>query len=210
VQMKWIVLLTVQVLAASLSWAEGDIAKGKALFATCVSCHGEQGSGNVELAAPNLAHLPAVYVVAQLDKFRAGVRGGPNDSAAARQMAAMASTLADEQALYDIAAYVTTLDGPASAASVSGDVVLGADYYNQFCGACHGAAAQGNLALNSPPLAGADDWYLVAQLHAFREGIRGSGPNDKTGRQMRAMAGVLPDDKAIADVVAYIRTLGSN
>jgi cytochrome c553 len=59
-------------------------------------------------------------------------------------------------------------------------------------------------------LAGADDWYLVAQLQAFREGIRGSGPNDKTGRQMRAMAGVLPDDKAIADVVAYIRTLGSN
>ena len=101
-QMKWIALLTVQVLAASLSWAEGDIARGKALYATCVSCHGEQGSGNVELAAPNLAHLPAVYVVAQLDKFRAGVRGGPNDSAAARQMAAMASTLADEQACLSI------------------------------------------------------------------------------------------------------------
>lgn len=208
--MKWIVLLTVQVLAASPGWAEGDIARGKALYANCVSCHGEQGSGSVDLAAPNLAHLPAVYVVAQLDKFRSGARGGKGASTAAQQMTAMAATLADEQALYDVAAYIATLEGQASPASVSGDVVLGADYYNQFCGACHGAEAQGNLALNSPPLAGADDWYLVTQLHAFREGVRGSTPNDKTGRQMRAMAGVLPNDQAIADVVAYIRTPDSN
>jgi cytochrome c oxidase subunit 2 len=63
------------------------------------------------------------------------------------------------------------------------------------------------LALNSPPLVGADDWYLAAQLQAFRGGTRGTQPRDKTGKQMRMMAGTLPDDQAIAAVVAYIRSL---
>ena len=75
------------------------------------------------------------------------------------------------------------------------------------CGACHGAAAEGNVALNSPRLAGSDDWYLLAQLQAFRSGQRGSHPEDRTGRQMRAMAGVLPDEQSMRDVVAFIRTL---
>ena len=71
----------------------------------------------------------------------------------------------------------------------------------------HGPAAEGNVALNSPRLAGSDDWYMVAQLQAFRSGQRGTHPDDRTGRQMRAMAGVLPDDKAIADVVAFVNSL---
>jgi len=84
---------------------------------------------------------------------------------------------------------------------------VGAGYYRQFCAACHGPAAEGNPALNSPRLAGADDWYLVAQLEAFRGGARGSHAQDRTGKQMRAMAGVLPDDAAVAAVAAYIRSL---
>lgn len=209
-RIKWIALLATQALLTSLAFAEGDVAQGKTVYTSCVSCHGKQGGGNAELAAPRLSHLPAVYILAQLDKFRSGTRGGKETSAAAQQMAAMAATLTDEQALYDVATYVATLQGAGTPAAVSGDVVLGGDYYNQFCGACHGAAAQGNPALNSPPLAGADDWYLVSQLQAFREGVRGSQPDDKTGRQMRAMASVLPNEKAIADVVAYISSLGNN
>ena len=90
---------------------------------------------------------------------------------------------------------------------MQGDQQLGGDYYNQFCGACHGARAEGNAALNSPRLAGSDDWYLLAQLAAFADGVRGAHKDDRTGRQMRAMAGVLPDDQARADVVAFIRSL---
>jgi cytochrome c553 len=82
------------------------------------------------------------------------------------------------------------------------------DYYNQFCGACHGAAAQGNTGLNSPRLSGSDDWYLLEQLKAFRAGSRGAHPKDRTGKQMRAMAGLLPDDKTVQDVVVFIRTVG--
>jgi cytochrome c oxidase subunit 2 len=47
----------------------------------------------------------------------------------------------------------------------------------------------------------------MAQLQAFREGTRGRHPDDRTGKQMRAMAGVLPSEQAMRDVVAFITSL---
>ena len=187
--------------------AEGDAQKGQGLYATCVACHGANGEGNPALKAPRINHLEPVYIAAQLQKFKSGHRGGEGSSAAAMTMAPMAAVVADEQAGADVAAYVSGLEGGPSEASIEGDKTLGADYYNQFCGACHGAAAEGNLALNSPRLAGTDDWYLSEQIRAFRAGERGAHPDDRTGKQMRAMAMVLPNDQAIADVVAFIRSL---
>lgn len=187
--------------------AAGDATAGQALYGTCAACHGARGEGNAALNAPRLNHLESVYVEAQLLKFKQGVRGGSGATSLAVQMASMANTLADEQAVADVSAYIASLDSPAPAATVEGDSALGGDYFNQFCGACHGPAAEGNLALNSPRLVGSDDWYLVSQLEAFRSGARGSHPDDRTGRQMRAMSGVLPDDKAVADVVAFINSL---
>ncbi len=194
-------------LSSAVVFALDDADAGKAHYATCVACHGENGQGNRALNAPRLSHLQAVYVTAQLQKFRSGMRGGANDTDAARQMAPMAVTLPDDEALTDVAAYIASLESPVSAATVEGDVTLGADYYNQLCGACHGAGGVGNPALNSPRLAGSDDWYLEAQVLAFRAGQRGAHPEDKTGRQMRAMAAILPDEQAIKDVVAYLHSL---
>ena len=203
-------LATAAILLLSLpvagAWAEGDPAAGKALYVTCVSCHG-QGGGNQALNAPRLTHLSAEYLASQLKKFKSGERGGPGASAPAIQMAGMAGTLADDQAIADVAAYISSLESEVSPVTVEGDQTLGGDYYNQFCGACHGARAEGNAALNSPRLAGSDDWYLLAQLSAFSDGVRGAHEDDRTGRQMRAMAGVLPDEKARTDVVAFIRGL---
>lgn len=187
--------------------AEDDPKRGGELYAACAACHGAQGEGNPGLKAPRLTHLSSVYIVAQLQKFKAGYRGGDGASDSARQMAAMAATLADDQAMYDTAAYIGTLQGGASPVTIKADVEQGAKYYRQYCAACHGPGAQGNPALNSPRLAGADDWYIVTQLQSFRAGSRGSDANDRTGKQMRAMAGVLPDDDAVAAVAAYIRSL---
>ncbi len=187
--------------------AADDMAAGKASYASCIACHGDSAQGNQALNAPRLNHLEPVYIAAQLQKFRDGIRGGEGDTAISRQMAPMAATLADAKAMADVAAYIASLDSPSSPVTVSGDVAMGADYYNQFCGACHGAGAVGNPALNSPRLVGADDWYMHAQLLSFRGGHRGSHPEDKTGRQMRAMAAVLPDEQAVKDVVAYLRSL---
>ncbi|MFT6276105.1 MAG: cytochrome c oxidase subunit 2 [Halioglobus sp.] len=124
-------------------------------------------------------------------------------------MAAMANTLASDQAVMEVAQYISTLADNPKVATVEGDIALGADYFNQMCGACHGPAAEGNPALNSPSLAGADDWYLLGQLTAFREGKRGMHADDRSGRQMRAMASVLPNEKAVNDVVAFIASLSA-
>ncbi len=180
---------------------------GNAHYATCVACHGDNAQGDRAMGAPRLNHLQAVYIDAQLRKFRSGLRGGEGATDAAKQMAAMAAVLPDEQAIADVSAYIASLDSEASAATIEGDVALGGDYYNQFCGACHGAAGVGNPALNSPRLAGSDDWYLEAQIHAFRAGQRGAHADDRTGRQMRAMAAILPNEQAIRDVVAYLHSV---
>tara|TARA_R110002110_G_scaffold205066_5_gene416874 strand:- start:61044 stop:61682 length:639 start_codon:yes stop_codon:yes gene_type:complete len=201
------VLLTCAALFGSAAFADGSTENGKKLYVTCAACHGADAQGNAALQAPRLNHLAPVYVMEQLQKFKSGVRGGSGSTAAATQMAPMAAMLADDQAMLDVANYIATLEGGPAAPSVQGDPRMGADYFNQFCGACHGGNAAGNLALHSPRLAGSDDWYLLAQINAFRDGSRGAHPDDRTGRQMRAMAGVLPDEQAIRDVVAFIASL---
>ncbi|CAA0110210.1 Cytochrome c4 [Zhongshania aliphaticivorans] len=75
------------------------------------------------------------------------------------------------------------------------------------CAACHGAAGEGNSALNSPSLVNQQDWYLERQLNAFRSGVRGSDPKDGYGAQMQAIAKTLPDEAAVKAVVSYISDL---
>lgn len=202
-----LMLAALGVTSVAISAAADNAEAGKAHYATCMACHGDKAQGNQLMNAPRLNHLEPVYIAAQLSKFRSGIRGGTDATATAMQMAPMAAILPDDQAVSDVAAYIATLQSPVSASTVEGDVTMGADYYNQFCGACHGAGAVGNLALNSPRLAGGDDWYMEAQLLAFRSGQRGSHPEDTTGKQMRAMAAILPDEQGVRDVVAYLHGL---
>ncbi|MDR2213133.1 MAG: c-type cytochrome [Pseudomonadales bacterium] len=75
------------------------------------------------------------------------------------------------------------------------------------CAACHGANAEGMEALNAPKLSGQEDWYIIRQLQNFKSGVRGTNPRDTYGMQMAPMAQILPDDQAMADVAAYIKTL---
>jgi len=180
---------------------------GSDQFAVCSGCHGERAQGDREQGAPRLNHLSQVYIAAQLEKFRSGQRGGEGASEQARRMAATARALDGEPALIDISAYIAGLDSAPSPATVSGDAALGAKYFRQLCAGCHGSDGSGNRALHAPRLAGSDDWYLEAQLQAFRSGARGTHTGDDSGRQMRSMAMALPDGDAVRDVVAYLRSL---
>jgi len=92
-----------------------------------------------------------------------------------------------------------------TASASAGDAAAGKALYT-VCAACHGPVGEGNQAMNSPPLAGQEDWSLVRQLKAFKEGIRGGAAGDMYGAQMRPMAATLADDAAIDNVVAYIGT----
>jgi cytochrome c oxidase subunit 2 len=75
------------------------------------------------------------------------------------------------------------------------------------CTACHGAQAEGNREVNAPKLSGQSDWYLARQLQMFKSGVRGAHEKDVYAKQMQPFAAMLADDKAINDVVAYIKTL---
>ncbi|NML47541.1 c-type cytochrome [Ramlibacter sp. G-1-2-2] len=108
------------------------------------------------------------------------------------------------------AAYSAWLDKQPTYASlrthVAGDAAVGKTLY-ATCAACHGAGGEGNVALNAPKLSGQGAWYLERQLQHFKAGMRGTQDKDTFGKMMAPMAATLPDDTAIANVVAYIATL---
>jgi cytochrome c oxidase subunit II len=89
---------------------------------------------------------------------------------------------------------------------VHGDPEQGKRHY-RTCSSCHGADGQGIWSTHAPRLANMSDWYLARQLQNFQQGIRGSHPQDFYGSQMRDMARVLADDKAITDLIDYVHTL---
>ena len=187
-------------------YAAGDAEKGKVLFEVCAVCHGANGEGNSALHAPVIGGQEDWYVERQLKNFKAGFRAGDPRDIYGAQMRAMAMTLADDQAIADVAAYVSSLKPPKPPASVTGDAALGQASF-VLCVACHGAKGEGNKALNSPKLTGQYDWYTVQQMKNYKEGIRGTNPQDIFGMQMRPMAMTLVDDAAINNMAAYINTL---
>lgn len=96
-----------------------------------------------------------------------------------------------------------------SAPAMAGDAGAGKGLFGA-CAACHGAQGEGNKAMNAPKLAGQEEWYLARQLGNFKKGIRGSAAGDTFGKQMAPMAMTLPDDAAVANVAAYIKTFPDN
>ena len=87
----------------------GDAKAGATAFATCMACHGPKGQGNEQLKAPPIAGQADWYLLAQLGKFRAGIRGAnPKDNSAA-MMRPMALALRDEQAMLDVVTHVASL-----------------------------------------------------------------------------------------------------
>ena len=93
-----------------------------------------------------------------------------------------------------------------SAAQAAGDPAAGKPLY-AVCAACHGSQAEGNAALHAPKLTGQGDWYLKRQLKYYKHGTRGTHDKDVFGKMMAPMAATLPDDAAIDNVTAYIKTL---
>lgn len=186
--------------------AAGDAAAGKALYAVCATCHGENGEGNKALNSPRIAGHGEWYVVRQLQNFRGGIRGADAKDPFGPQMAPMAMTLKDDQAVEDVAAYVASLQSDKPEETVSGDAEKGKTGYT-VCAACHGAKGEGNAALNAPGLTGQHDWYTVRQIKNFKDGVRGANPKDTFGAQMRPMAMTLATDEAVNDIAAYINSL---
>jgi cytochrome c oxidase subunit 2 len=186
--------------------AAGDPVAGQALFAACSACHGTRAEGNKALNAPKLCGQADWYLIRQLRNFRHGLRGADERDTNAKQMIPFAATLADDTAIRNVVAYISSLPEIRPVPSVTGDPRRGRALY-ETCVSCHGARAQGLWATNAPRLSNMSDWYLARQLKNFRSGIRGGHPQDFAGAQMAAMAKVLNDDASLRDLLDYVHTL---
>ena len=199
-------------LAKQQTWSDiqaipaGDVVAGKNSFLVCTSCHGQQAEGNFAMNAPSLLGLPSWYVERQLKYYKNGIRGAHEKDVYGRQMAPFANTLVNDAAIRDVTVYLESLDIVSTPNTLGGDPERGKNYY-VTCGACHGSEAQGNYALQAPPLAGQNDWYMKRQLENFRGGIRGAHKKDTHGHQMVLMARSLRDEQSIDDLLAYLNTL---
>ena len=194
------------IVSAMQVYATGDAAKGKARYAVCQACHGADGMGNKALNSPKIAGQEPWYLERQLKNFKAGIRGADSKDTYGMQMRPMALTLADDQSIRDMAAYVSSMPVERTVVpTIKADSEAGKAAY-VICQACHGSAGEGNKTLNAPKLAGLQDWYVTRQLKNFRSGIRGTKSGDMFGMQMRPMAMSLANDEAINNVAAYIAT----
>ncbi|MDX1481845.1 MAG: c-type cytochrome [Woeseiaceae bacterium] len=174
----------------------------------CTVCHGVQLMGNDLLKAPRLSGMAPWYIENQLQAFRKGWRGTHPEDLVGMEMQPMAAGLSDAQ-IERAAAFVGETRSPQPESMVEGDSQRGSRLYTS-CAACHALDGSGNEALGAPALAGQNDWYMIHQLENYREGRRGYAAEDVYGQQMRASTGLLADDQAIRDVVAYIMTLPTN
>ncbi len=93
----------------------GDALKGQALYATCMACHGMNGEGNPALKAPSQQGMDGWYMLAQLKKFKSGIRGNNPADIEAMTMKPILATLPDEDAMKNVIAYLMTLPGKSAA-----------------------------------------------------------------------------------------------
>jgi cytochrome c553 len=176
-----------------------DLAKGEASFAVCAACHGADGNSGTP-TFPKLAQQHPQYIVKQLQEFKSGKRDNP-------VMKPMATALSDSD-MANIAAWVSTKPAKTGFAKDKDLVRLGEKIYRggiadrqiAACSGCHSPNGAG-IPAQYPRLSGQHADYAVAQLTAFRDGVR------QNSVQMNQVAAKLNDReiKAVADYIAGLR-----
>jgi hypothetical protein len=141
----------------------------------CTACHGREGRPTANGYYPRIAGKPAGYLYEQLLNFRDGRRLSP--------MMTYMVDRQDEAYLQRMADYFSRLEFPhappaaarhAPALLAQGEqLVRKGDAARRLpaCTACHGERLTG-VAPAVPGLVGLPQYYLAAQLGAWREGLR--------------------------------------
>jgi cytochrome c553 len=177
--------------------AQADLAKGAASFgAVCAACHAPDGNSLIPVN-PKLAQQHPEYIMKQLTEFKAGKRENAI-------MNGMAATLSDSD-MKNIAYWVSSNKATPGAAKERDLVLLGENIYRggiadrqiPACAGCHSPNGAG-IPAQYPRLSGQHADYAVAQLTAFRDGLR------KNSLQMTQVAAKLNDReiKAVADYIS--------
>lgn len=204
---------TVLSATAPVAHAEGasDLnERGQLLFDLCKQCHGANGEGMQLSLAPAIAGLDKWYVESQLTKFKQGVRGLHAKDLGGLRMYPMSQWLENEQDIAAISEYVASLPKASPAPTLEGgDAQAGATSF-ALCASCHGKEGEGNQTMNSPPLRGMNDWYLMTTLQKFKDGVRGANPKNPNEMMMRGMAMSLVDEQTMKNVIAHIMTFNES
>ena len=88
---------------------KGNANAGQAAYMICQTCHGPKGEGNKALNAPNLSGLQDWYLARQLKNFKKGIRGAHAEDTFGQQMRPMSMTLADDNTINNVLAYILSL-----------------------------------------------------------------------------------------------------
>ncbi len=206
------VILAVAGLASNSAFAQADknpdFAKGQALAGVCSGCHGVDGVSPIP-TQPNLAGMSWQYIAKQLKHFKTGQR----DNAI---MKGFSATLSDAD-MKSLGVYYASMKGrpigtkdeklakTAEKLYRAGDATRGIP----ACAGCHSPSGAGIPALY-PRVGGQHAEYTLAQLTAFRSGVRGGATKEDgnpTGKMMMAIAGKLtePEIKALAEYTAGLK-----
>lgn len=180
--------------------AKPDLAKGEASYgAVCAACHGVDGNSGTP-AYPKLSQQHPEYLVKQLQEFKSDKRSNAI-------MKGFASMLSDDD-MKNISYWLATKKAKPGTAKDKELVTLGeriyrggiADRQVPACAGCHSPNGAG-IPAQYPRLSGQHADYAVAQLTAFRDGVR------KNSLQMTQIAAKMNDReiKAVADYVAGLR-----
>ncbi len=177
--------------------AKPDLAKGEASFgAVCAACHAPDGNSLIPVN-PKLAQQHPEYLVKQLHEFKEGKRANAI-------MLGMVAALSDAD-MTNIAYWVGSKKATPGAAKDKELVMLGERIYRggipdrqvPACAGCHSPTGAG-IPAQYPRLSGQHADYAVAQLTAFRDGVR------LNSLQMTQVAAKLNDReiKAVADYLS--------
>jgi cytochrome c553 len=180
--------------------AKPDLAQGEAKFtAVCAACHGADGNSGIP-ANPKLAQQHPEYLVKQLQEFKSGKRNSA-------VMKGFAAVLSDDD-MKNIAAWLASQKAKPGFAKDKALVALGERIYRggipdrqiAACAGCHSPNGAG-IPVQYPRLSGQHADYAVAQLVAFRDGVRANS------LPMAQVAAKMNDReiKAVADYVAGLR-----
>lgn len=185
---------------AAAKVAKPDLVKGEASFtAVCAACHGADGNSMIPVN-PKLAQQHPEYLVKQLKEFKSGKRANAI-------MSGMVAALSEDD-MKNIAYWVASKKAKPGFAKDKETVFLGekifrggiADRQIAACAGCHSPDGAG-IPAQYPRIAGQHADYAVAQLVAFRDGVR------KNSVQMSGVAGKMNDReiKAVSDYIAGLR-----
>ena len=166
----------------------------------CIACHAIDGNSVVSVN-PKLAGQHAAYISKQLNNFKSGLRENI-------VMAGMVANLTEED-MINLGNYFSEQDILLSSAQKNGVGSLGENIFRAgirskgvaACAGCHGPSGHG-IPDKYPRLNAQHSEYTLAQLNAFRLGLRKNDPE----AVMRTIAQKLTEQE-MQSVADYIQGL---